>query len=99
MCSHNKGFVLRYCDVEFHRSAFKHGYDESAILHAIDHALSSIDLDPDADPPKMLAIGPDQAGNLLEVIWLQLEGVDLVIHAMALRPLFFELLPPRDEPS
>ena len=48
----------------------------------------------------MLAIGPDAAGNLLEVIWLELAGgAQLVIHAMALRPLFWDLLPdPGEEP-
>ena len=45
-----------------------------------------------------LAIGPDQAGNLLEVIWLELAGdAQLVIHAMALRPTFYDLLPPAGE--
>ena len=42
----------------------------------------------------MLAIGPDTAANLLEVIWLVLDDErDLVIHAMPLRPTFFSLLP------
>lgn len=38
------------------------------VLHAIQHELVSFDLEPDADPPKVLVIGPDSAGNLLEVI-------------------------------
>lgn len=59
-----------------------------------------VDLDPDADPPKVLAIGPDPAGNLVEVIWLELgEGLELVIHAMALRPVFYDLLPTGEEPT
>lgn len=41
-------------DVEFHRSAFKHGFNEAAIRHAVDHALAVIDLEPDSDPPKVL---------------------------------------------
>ncbi len=46
----------------------------------------------------MLAIGPDQAGNLLEVIWLELaDDVELVIHAMALRSTFYDLLPRPEE--
>ena len=28
-----------------------------------------IDLEPDEEPPKVLAIGPDPAGSLLEIIW------------------------------
>ncbi len=80
--------------MEIHRSARKHGVSDAPILHALDHALTVIDFDPDADPPKVLAIGPDHAGNLLEIIWLELaEDVSLVIHAMPLRPAFYDLLP------
>ena len=57
--------------VEIHRSAFKHGVAEEDLRHAIDNALRWFDLDPDSDPP-VLAIGPDRAGNLLEVIVLEL---------------------------
>lgn len=67
-------------------------------MHALTHAITVVDLEPDADPPKCLAIGSDEAGNLLEVIWLELAGdVKLVIHAMALRPTFYDLLPPAGE--
>ncbi|MFO7700143.1 MAG: hypothetical protein R6W79_06025 [Acidimicrobiia bacterium] len=80
--------------MEIHRSARKHGIDDAAIRHALDHAITLIDLDPDADPPKVLAIGPDKAGNLLEIIWLELaDDITLVIHAMPLRPTFYDLLP------
>lgn len=84
--------------VEFHRSAFKHGLDESSIVHAVDHALVIVDLDAESDPPKVLAIGPDAAGNLIEVIWLELDDYSFVIHAMALRRHFFDLLPEDGEP-
>jgi len=57
-----------------------------------------VDLDPEADPPKVLAIGPDRAGNLLEVIMLELaDDRMLAIHAMALRPAFYDLLPQGDD--
>jgi hypothetical protein len=80
--------------VEIHRPARRHGILDAAILHALDHAFTVIDLEPDADPPKVLAIGPDHAGNLLEIIWLELAAdVNLVIHAMPLRPTFYHLLP------
>lgn len=84
--------------MEIHDSAHKHGIDDEAIVHALDHAITVVDLEPDGDPPKGLAIGPDQAGNLLEVIWLELaDDMQLVIHAMALRPTFYDLLPPDGE--
>jgi hypothetical protein len=83
--------------VEIHASAHRHGLDDDEIRHAIAHALVVVDLEPDADPPKVLAIGPDLAANLLEVIWLELEDdQQLVIHAMLLRPSFYELLPDED---
>lgn len=86
--------------MEIHRSAHKHGIDDTAIRHALEHAITVFDLEPDADPPKMLAIGPDPAGNLLEIIWLELEETNLVIHAMSLRLQFYDLLPqsPEDMP-
>lgn len=53
---------------------------------------------PTPDPPKFLAIGPDHAGNLLEIIWVELaDAVQLVIHAMRLRPTFYDLLPRPEE--
>lgn len=80
--------------MEIYSSAHRHGIDEASILHALDHALTVVDLEPDADPPKVLAIGPDPAGNLLEIIWLELaDDVELVIHAMPLRSTFYDLLP------
>ena len=80
--------------MEVHESAHRHAVSEARILHAVAQAIVVVDLDADADPPKVLAIGPDTAGNLLEIIWLELDDDrDLVIHAMALRPIFFSLLP------
>jgi hypothetical protein len=53
-----------------------------------------VDLEPGSDPPRVLAIGPDRSGNLLEVIWLEFDRRSpMVIHAMALRPAFYGLLP------
>ena len=66
-------------------------------LASAHHSITVIDLDPDADPPKVLAIGPDHAGNLLEIIWLELDEVNLVIHAMPLRLQFYDLLPQSPE--
>jgi len=86
--------------VEVHRPARKHGIGDDAIIHAADHALVVVDLAPDADPPRVLAIGPDQAGNLLEIIWLEFpERAPIVIHAMPLRRTFYDLLPRGEDDS
>ena len=80
--------------MEIYRTAHKHGISDADILHALDNAITFVGLEPDADPPTVLAIGPDRAGNLLEVIWLELANdAHLVIHAMPLRPTFYDLLP------
>lgn len=80
--------------MEIHETAHKYGVSDDDIVHAIAYAIEVLGLEPDADPPKVLAIRPDTAANLLEVIWLELDhDRDLVIHAMPLRPTFFSLLP------
>jgi Ribbon-helix-helix protein, copG family len=80
--------------VEIHRSARRYGIDDQDIRHAVDYPVVVADIDPDADPPKLLAIGPDRAGNLLEVVVLTLaDGKLLVIHAMPLRRKYRGLLP------
>ncbi len=86
--------------MEIHRSPRKHSVDDDTISHAVDHAIVVVDLEPDADPPRVLAIGPDRAGNLLEIIWLELsDGGEIVIHAMALRASFHDLLPEEENHS
>jgi hypothetical protein len=78
--------------VEFHRSAFKHGCTVEEIIHAVDNAIAVVDLDRESDPPKVLAIAPDQSSRWLEVIWLRLPDQDLVIHSMKLRTVFKRFL-------
>lgn len=73
-------------------SARKHGKTNDDILHAWNNALGFYDIEADHEPPKSLAIGPDLAGNLLEVIYLELENTDVIIHAMTLQPKYFPLL-------
>jgi hypothetical protein len=50
-------------------------------------------LDEAADPPKLLIIGPDGAGNLLELIGGDLNDDRLIWHAMPCRAKYLELLP------
>jgi hypothetical protein len=54
--------------VEVHDSARKHGVADDDIVHAIDNALAIEDAG--EDPDRWLLIGPDTAGNLLEVVVL-----------------------------
>jgi uncharacterized DUF497 family protein len=79
--------------VEIHASARKHGVADEDINHAIDHALAIEDAG--EDPNRWLVIGPDRAGNLLEVVVMTtVEDSQLAIHAMVMRAKFKELLDP-----
>ena len=87
--------MIDWKHVEIHRSAYKHGLSIDEIRHALNNAVTVHPLEPDTDPPKELLIGPDFAGNPLELIWLRLPGDRLMlIHAMRLRRSYRRLLPP-----
>ena len=79
--------------MEVRDSARKHGVVDEDIHHAIDHALAIEDAG--EDPDRWLVIGPDRAGNLLEVVVITtVEGHLLAIHAMAMRARYGRLLEP-----
>jgi hypothetical protein len=66
--------------VEIHRSVRRHGED---VEHAVAHSVTWAELGD--DPPRYLLAGPDRAGNLLEVVVVDVGGDELVIHAMPIR--------------
>ncbi len=74
--------------MEIHSSAYRHGLADDDIQHAWDNALAFYDIDTDHEPTKSLCVGPDTAGNLLELLFLQLADDELIVHAMPLRPVF-----------
>lgn len=75
-------------------SALKHSCSIEDISHAYDMMIVEYEVDPDAEPPKILTIGPDGAGNLLELIGAeQANGDYLVWHAMRCRPQYLALVP------
>jgi hypothetical protein len=75
-------------------SASKHGVTNEAIAHAVTYAIY-IDEDYQGDePPKILFLGPDPAGNMLEVLgrFGESDRALGVFHAMAARPGLLALL-------
>lgn len=77
--------------VEIHGSARKHGVADQDIVRVIDHALAIEDAG--EDPDRWLLIGPDTAGNLLEVVVLiTADGTQIAIHAMPMRDKYAKLL-------
>jgi hypothetical protein len=77
--------------VEIHDSAHRHDVAEADMLHAVEHSLVVDDLG--EDPDRWLVLGPDTAGNLLElVVLVSTEGDEIIIHAMPMRPKYRRLL-------
>ena len=77
--------------VQVHRSARRHGVDDDDVVHAVANAMAIEDAG--ANPDRWLVIGPDRAGNLLEVVvMITAEGDEIAIHAMPMRPQYRRLL-------
>ena len=71
--------------MEIYQSARRHGIADADILHAVEHALAV----GEQDDGKVLCLGPDRAGNMLEVVAVAREdGTEVVIHAMRMRPKY-----------
>lgn len=71
--------------MDFYASARKHGIGQDDAVHAIEHALVVAE----DDDTKCLYLGPDRAGNLLEVVSvLREDGSEVVIHAMRMRRIY-----------
>jgi hypothetical protein len=69
--------------------ARKHGVDDAGIWHAVRTATRRIDMDDDLT----MLIGPARDGTPLEIGVLDLSSDDaVVIHAMRLRPKFYQFI-------
>ena len=62
-------------------SARKHGIGDDDMIHAFNHPIQVDDL----DDGFTMFIGPDHAGNLLEVGVVDSDDGPIVVHAMAAR--------------
>ena len=70
---------------EIYSSALKHGIAIEDIEHTIEQALVA----GEDDDGKVLYLGPDRAGNLLEVVSvLRDDETEIVIHAMRMRRIY-----------
>jgi hypothetical protein len=79
-------------EVGINASARRHGIEVGDIRHAITHAMFSDDIDPEP-PVRRLHLGPDQSGNMLEVVTLHFDdGGVLAIHAMRMTKQYRRLL-------
>ena len=86
-------YVLRYNSLSIYDSAFKHGVQSLGISHAHTYAIAFFEISSGNPEKKLLIIGPDTAGNLLELIGVVTrDDVLVIIHAMPIRGHFHELL-------
>jgi len=79
--------------MDIHPSARRHGVRDDDIDHAVAHRLYEGEIE-DAPPRRVLYLGPDRAGNLLEVVAVERDdGTELAIHAMKMTAKYEPLLP------
>lgn len=93
--SRGHSFVIHFGRVEIEWSARRHGVEDDDIWHAIENAVGYVELDSgdDQQPQRFLVLGPDGAGNLLEIVVMTTDaGDDLVIHAMPMRKSYERFL-------
>lgn len=96
--SNSEDYVLQYwLDVEIHRSAHKHGIDDTAICHALE-GMPSPFLISNQTPthPRCLPSDPIPPGICWRSSGSNSEA-NLVIHAMPLGLQFYDLLPQSPE--
>ena len=85
--------VLRYAELEIHETSYKHGVSTFDIHHACARSIAAFEIDHENVEAKILIVGPDSAGNFLEVIGLEIDNKSLlIIHAMKLRKSMFRLI-------
>ena len=72
-------------------SSRRHGIDDEDIHHCVEHALVIEEIGD--DPLRFLVLGPDRAGNLLELVILDRPQGPSVIHAMKMRERYRRYLP------
>lgn len=69
-------------------SARKHGICDADMLHAAQNAIAEV-----GQEDRILLIGAARDGNLLEVVVLDPDTQPVLVHAMRLRPKFYQYLP------
>ena len=77
--------------MEIRESAHRHGIEDADILHAWTNALRLVEYQYDAEE-RLLVIGPDQHGGLLEIVAVPAVTPTRIIHADQLRPKFYDYL-------
>lgn len=77
--------------MEVSDSARKHGVEDADIMHAWENAMRYVEYDYNGED-RLLVIGADRHGRLLELVAIPSEAPVRIIHADQLRPKFYDYL-------
>lgn len=77
--------------MEVTTSARKHGVEDADIQHAWTNAIRLVEYDYNGQE-RLLAIGPDRHGRMLELVAVPVDEPTRIIHADRLRPTFYDYL-------
>ncbi len=77
--------------MEIRGSARKHGITDAGIEHAWHHAIRLVEYEYNGQE-RLLVIGPDEHGRLLELVAVPADEPTRIIHADRLRPKFYDYL-------
>lgn len=77
--------------MEVRPSARKHGIEDADIEHAWANAIRLVEYDYQ-DEDRLLVIGPDRHGRMLEPVAVPAGTPTRIIHADRLRPAFYNYL-------
>lgn len=77
--------------MEIGGSARRHGIGDDDIEHAWSNALRYVEYEYEGED-RLLAIGPDTTGRLLELVAVPADAPTRIIHADVLRPKFYDYL-------
>ncbi|HMT33304.1 MAG: hypothetical protein IPL93_05515 [Actinomycetales bacterium] len=77
--------------MEVATSARKHGVLDADIQHAWDQAIRLVEYEYQGED-RLLVIGPDRHGRLLELVAVPARTPTTIIHADQLRPKFYDYL-------
>jgi len=75
--------------VDFHQSAFNHDVSKEDIIHALKHRIDDMLIG--ELPDKWAVIGPNRAGNPLEIMYNVVDNNNIsIFHAMNARESFIK---------
>lgn len=72
-------------------SAHRHDVDDADIVHAWENAIRYVEYEYDGEE-RLLVIGPDRHGHLLELVAVPVAAPTRIIHADRLRPSRYDYL-------